>query len=107
MRPRLAPHRIAFVKKLLQPKRQGGGGMSQRAASIASGVALRIVNEIAQGGRGDQFSEDAQVEFQNVNPYTCPTCERLVNTAPCVTCTSRGSHSINSMAGKLRKKRGA
>lgn len=82
MRPRIAPNRIAYVLKLLR------GGMSQRQASIASGISVGRVNQIANG-QSIQFSEDAQVDFQTVKPYTCPTCNRLVTTAPCVKCTSK------------------
>jgi hypothetical protein len=81
MRPQIARGKVAQVLKLLQ------AGLSQREASKASGVSLPVVNRIAQGREAMQFSED--VEFQQVRPYTCPGCERVVTTAPCVACTAR------------------
>lgn len=82
MRPRIGADKIALVRRLL------GTGMGQRSAAKESGVSLPIVNEIAQGKRAEQFSEDA-TDFQSVAPYTCPGCHRRVNTAPCVACTNK------------------
>jgi hypothetical protein len=95
MRPAIAQHRISYVLKLLK------GGMSQRQASINSGVSLPIVNEIARGERGSAH-KTGEVKFQDVEQYTCPGCKRPVTTAPCVACTAKRTDETTTAEATVR-----
>lgn len=87
MRPRIGADKIAKVLKLLRI------GKSHREIERLAGVSRPVIIDIANGNRGDgamQFSESrGTINFQPVEPYECPGCNRIVNTAPCVACTSR------------------
>ena len=84
MRPSIGRGKVAQVLKLVS------GGMSQRQAARVAGVSKSTAHHIVNGQHVSQFSEDSgEVAFHTCPEYACPTCRRLVTSAPCPVCVAR------------------
>lgn len=81
MRKPVSHYKVVEVQRLVKI------GVSAREAARRVGMSNRTASKIANGEHVSQFSETDQL--QTVAEYECPTCRRIVNTAPCPTCLAR------------------
>lgn len=76
------PHTAARIKELIALHPQRPDSWIAARAEVSC-IHVRRVR------RGElHLSDEAEIHFREVRPYTCPTCERRICLRPCPACVA-------------------
>lgn len=91
-----APHEFVAVVCSLPVERVREIGSRRKSYGRQ---ACRTIRDAKVSRQKGQFPKMCRVQYEEVDPYECPVCERRTYLSPCVACAARGRRGDNASEG--------